>query len=115
MLAGLVQLLVFHWLGYMLVTTLNLPFPAPVAGMILLLVYLLLNGSISEELAQATGHLLPFLPLFLIPAGAGVIQYGDVVKQEWFPMTLALVVSSVASFVVTPFLFRFYQRLLRKS
>ena len=115
MLAGLLQLLLFHWLGYLLVTVLHLPFPAPVAGLILLLAYLLVSGTVSDDLAQATGRLLPFLPLFLIPAGAGVIQYGEVLKQEWFPMLLALVVSSVASFLVTPFIFRFYQRLLRKS
>ena len=115
MLAGLLQLLLFHLLGYYLVILLNLPIPAPVAGLVLLLAYLLATGSISEDLAEATGKLLPFLPLFLIPASAGVIQYGDILAREWLPMSLAVVISSVAAFIATPFIFRFYQRLLRKS
>ena len=111
MLAGILQLMIFNLLGYALVQGFDLPIPAPVIGLVLLLVFLLIRGSISESLAEATSKLLPLLPLFLIPASAGVVEYGALVKKEWLPILLALVVSLLVSFLVTPFLFRFFVRL----
>ncbi|HVL02625.1 MAG TPA: CidA/LrgA family protein [Dongiaceae bacterium] len=115
MLAGLLQLLLFHLLGFILTTALHLPIPAPVVGLVLLLMYLMLQRSASESLLEATGKLLPFLPLFLIPAGAGVIRQGALLQKEWLAITVAIAVSTLASFVITPFIFRFYQRLLGGS
>jgi holin-like protein len=112
MLNGLLSLLVFNLLGFVLVSMLDLPLPAAVAGLILLFGYLMLTGSVPDSLVQATAKLLPFLPLFLIPASAGVIQYGKLLEQEWLAISLALVISSLVSFMLTPFIFRFYQRLL---
>ena len=115
MLNGLLYLLLFHFLGYVLVTALQLPVPAPVAGLLLLLVFLLVRGSVTEPLQQAAGKLLPFLPLFLIPASAGVIEHTDLLQDDWLPISVAIVVSVVLSFVMTPFIIRFYQRLLGRS
>ena len=115
MLAGILLLMLFNLLGYGIVALLALPIPAPVAGLVLLLVFLLVRGSIPDSLAEATSRLLPLLPLFLIPASAGVVEYGALVKNEWFPIVLALVLSLLVSFVATPFLFRFFLRLTGKS
>lgn len=111
MLSGILQLMVFNLLGYLLVAGLGLPVPASVTGLVLLLAFLLLRGSISESLAEATSKLLPLLPLFLIPASAGVVEYGALVRNEWLPILLALVISLVVSFLITPFLFRFFVRM----
>lgn len=115
MLAGILQLMLFNLLGYALVVWLQLPIPAPVAGLVMLLVYLLARGTIPGSLVDATSKLLPLLPLFLIPASAGVVEYGALVRNEWLPIMLALVISVVVSFVVTPLLFRFFVRLVGKS
>ena|SRR3990167_2154932 len=115
MLAGLLQLLLFYLLGFIAVTALHLPIPAAVAGLVLLLVFLMLRRSASESLLEATGKLLPFLPLFLIPASAGVIQHGALLQKEWLALSAAILVSTLASFVITPFIFRFYRRLLGAS
>jgi len=115
MLTGILLLMVFNLLGFALVGLLDLPIPAPVAGLVLLLVFLLVRGSIPESLAQATSRLLPLLPLFLIPASAGVVEYGALVRNEWLPILLALVISLLVSFMVTPFLFRLFVRMAGKS
>ena len=115
MLAGILQLMLFNLLGYGIVNGLDLPVPAPVVGLVSLLIYLMLQGSIPSSLAEAASKLLPLLPLFLIPASAGVVEYGGLVKQEWFPILLALVVSLLVSFVATPWLFRFFMRLTGKA
>lgn len=115
MLIGILLLMLFNLLGYGLVTLLNLPIPAPVAGLVILLAFLMLQGSLSESLAKAAIRLLPLLPLFLIPASVGVVEHGEVIRKEWLPITLALTLSLVASFLATPFLFRFFVRLCGKS
>ena len=115
MLAGILQLMLFNLLGYGITVGLNLPIPAPVVGLVLLLIYLLVRGSLEAPLAEASAKLLPLLPLFLIPASAGVVEYGALVRNEWLPILLALVISLVVSFVATPFLFRFFLRVTGKS
>lgn len=115
MLAGILLLLLFNLLGFAVVGLLGLPIPAPVAGLVFLLVFLMVRGSVSGALAQATARLLPLLPLFLIPASAGVVEYGELVRKEWLPILLALTVSLVVSFVTTPYLFRFFVRVTSKS
>jgi holin-like protein len=115
MLTGILLLMVFNLLGFALVALLDLPIPAPVAGLVALLAFLLVRGSIPDSLAQATSRLLPLLPLFLIPASAGVVEYGALVRNEWLPILLALVISLLVSFLVTPFLFRLFVRMAGKS
>lgn len=115
MLMGILLLMVFNLLGFALVTLVDLPVPVPVVGLVLMLIFLLVRGSIPDSLAQATSRLLPLLPLLLIPASAGVVQYGALVRNEWLPILLALVISLLVSFAVTPFLFRFFMRMTGKS
>lgn len=115
MLIGFLLLVLFNLMGYALVTLLHLPIPASVAGLILLLVYLMVRGSLSESLAKAAIRLLPLLPLFLLPASVGVVEHSELVRQEWLPILLALTLSLVASFLATPILFRFFVRLCGKS
>lgn len=115
MLAGLLQLLLFYLLGFIVTTALHLPIPAAVVGLILLLLFLMARRSASESLLDATGKLLPFLPLCLIPASAGVIRYGALLQKEWLALSAAIIISTLASFVITPYLFRFYRRVLGAS
>ena len=115
MLAGILQLMLFNLLGYGISVGLNLPIPAPVIGLILLLAYLLVRGSISDSLVEATTRLLPLLPLFLIPASSGVVEYGGLVRKEWLPIALALVISILLSFLATPFLFKMFMKLTGKA
>lgn len=114
MLSGILLLMLFNLLGYWLVLWLGLPVPAAVAGLVLLLVFLLLWRSIPQPLVEAAPRLLPLLPLFLIPASSGVVEYSALLEDEWFPIVLALVLSVLASFVATPLLFRFFLRLTGK-
>lgn len=114
MLAGLLQLLLFQWLGHVLTSLWGWPIPGPVAGLVLLLAYLLVRGKVNHALAGTTARLLPFLPLFLIPASAGIIERTALLQDDWLAITIAILASTLLSFVATPFLFRFYRHLLRQ-
>lgn len=112
MLKGFALLLSFQLLGLLAHHLLRVPVPGPVLGMMLLLVYCLLITP-GHELQTTSQGLLSYLPLFILPASAGIVDYGALMRTAWMPLGLALVVSLVVSFWITPYLFRGFLRLFR--
>jgi holin-like protein len=95
MIRGLAILLGFQVCGEGIVYLLGLPIPGSVVGMALLLGGLL-RGWITLSVVEATAAvLLADLGLFFVPPAISILQYGDVIRQEWLPMGVALVGSSV--------------------
>lgn len=104
--AALAALLIFQLAGEVLVTgaRLTLPgfsFPGPVAGMVLLFVWLVLAKGPSASLDTSASAILRNLSLLFVPAAAGIVQYGDVIARFGLPLLLALVVSTVLTLLVT--------------
>ncbi|MDX1692707.1 MAG: CidA/LrgA family protein, partial [Ketobacteraceae bacterium] len=65
-----------------------------------------MRGFVSRPLSDTATKLFPYLPLLLIPASVGVIQYGDLLEREGIAVLVALVVSLVISFIATPYIFK---------
>ena len=67
LLRGLSWLVVFQLVG----TALNVLFfpvlPGPIIGLVLLFIYLLLQGRVNEPLNEAATSVLRYLPLLLVP------------------------------------------------
>ena len=101
MLSALTQLLVFQLAGEVIVRGLDLPLPGPVLGMLLLFVALALRGGPGEELQTTSQNLLQHLSLLFVPAGTGVMVHLHRVADEWLPLLLSLLVSTLATLVVT--------------
>lgn len=110
MLRGLIYLILLQITGDTIAHLFSLPIPGAVIGMVLLLFILIAKGGISEPLLQTSQTLFPLLPLLLIPASVGVVAYLDLLEKEWIGIIAALVLSLVASFLITPFIF---QRLIQ--
>lgn len=107
MLSALTQLLVFQLAGEVIARGLNLPLPGPVLGMLLLFAALVLRGGPGKEL-QGTGQtLLQHLSLLFVPAGTGIIVHLHRVADEWLPLLLSLVASTLATLVVTALVMKF--------
>ena len=87
--------------GELAVTALGLPLPGPVLGMILLFAFLVAKGGIPAELARVGDAMLSNLSLLFVPAGVGVMAHFSLLKADWLPLSTALVVSTVATIVVT--------------
>lgn len=110
MLKGFALLLLFQCLGLLFVSVFHLPVPGPVLGMMLLLAYCLCFTP-SQDLQTTSQGLLAYLPLFILPASAGIVNYGELMRSAWLPISLALVVSLIISFCVTPYIFRGFLKL----
>jgi len=101
MLEYLTLILACQLIGEFAVSTANIPFPGPLAGMILLFVFLVFRGDIPEELGNVSGALLNNLSLMFVPAGVGVMAHFELLGTDALPLSIALVVSTLLTIAVT--------------
>lgn len=97
LLRGLTWLVLFQLLG----TALNHLFlsilPGPIIGLVLLLVFLMLRGEVSEPISMAASSLLRYLPLLLVPPAVGVMVYATAIAQDFWAIVGSLVLSLLIS------------------
>jgi holin-like protein len=98
---GLTLLLLFQLCGEIVSRSLDLPIPGNVLGMGLLLLGLMTNLVDVKWLEEAAEMLLSNLALFFVPAGVGVMVYGDLIAAEWLPICVATVLSTFVVMAVT--------------
>jgi holin-like protein len=98
---ALAILLGFQFVGEAISRFLAVPIPGSVIGMGLLLAAL---GSGLVALAwveEGADLLLAHLALFFIPAGVGVMVHLDLLKAQWLPVVVSMVLSTFVVMAVT--------------
>lgn len=93
--AGLLLLLVFLLSGTVLQQALNLPLPASILGMLLLLAFLLVRGKTPASLTQISTVLSPLLPLFIIPVSVGIVTQKSLLAEHGLMLIVILAISLV--------------------
>lgn len=101
MILGFALLLLFQLCGEVVSRLFDLPIPGNVMGMGFLLLALMLGVVKLAWLEEAAEFLLSHLALFFVPAGVGVMVYGDLIAAEWLPISVATVVSTFVVMAVT--------------
>lgn len=109
---GITILLVYQLVGEVSARLLNLPIPGPVIGMVLLFITLLLRGGLEQVVEPAASALLSHLSLLFVPAGVGVMVHFGRIGDEWLPLSVALVFSTVITLAATALIMLGVQRLL---
>lgn len=95
LLQGFAILLLLQWLSTVIISLLEIPFPPPLLGM-LILTALLCTGIIKENyIEDICKALIDKMALLFLPAGVSMILYLDVIKAELLPISLTLVLSSL--------------------
>ncbi len=107
MLEYLTLILACQLVGEFAVSAAAVPVPGPVVGMILLFVFLLIKGSVPEQLANVSSGLLNNLSLMFVPAGVGVMVHFEVLGNDALPISVALVTSTLLTIAVTALLMNF--------
>jgi holin-like protein len=104
-LSGILILLSFQLIGEVLHRMCSLSLPGPVLGMFLLTLFLLWKPrALSEPLRSTSRLLFEWLGLLFVPAGVGVIANLDLIRNQWIPILVGLVGSTLLSLVVTAYL-----------
>lgn len=101
MLVAFTLLLGFQLAGESIVGLTGWPLPGPVLGMLFIVVFLVVRGSVPDALDRLSAALLQHLLLLFVPAGVGVIVYAALLAREWLPILVALMVSTIATIAVT--------------
>ncbi|NNE51714.1 MAG: CidA/LrgA family protein [Sulfitobacter sp.] len=96
--------------GELVVGAAGLPVPGPVVGMVFLFCYLLIRGDIPGHLDRVTTGLLRSMSLLFVPAGTGVILHFRLLGEALLPLSAALIVSTVATIVVTALMMRWFDK-----
>lgn len=100
LLHGLAILLLCQSAGEAAVRLLHLPLPGPVLGLLLLMVALGWQR-LRAPAGQAADALLQHLSLLFVPAGTGIVIYGDRIAAEWLPLLVSLFLSTFLALAVT--------------
>ncbi len=100
------------WLATVIEGLLPIAFPASVIAMLLLLVCLLAGVLKIDHIREKSDFLLANMAFFFIPAGVNVINYLDILKENWLPLLLICVITTVVTFAATAYSVRLAMRLL---
>ena len=106
MIQGFLILLTCQLLGELIVISLNVPIPGSVVGMVLLLIGLVVRGDVPESLRMTGEGLLKALPLLLVPAGVGLIDYFSLLSAYWSELLIALFISTLVTMLVVVLLLK---------
>lgn len=94
MLHGILTLLLFQFLGECFVKFFELKIPGAIIGMVLLLLFLVIRKGSFHALDSSVFWLLRYLPLFIIPAAAGIITQVETISHEALAILTSLVIGT---------------------
>lgn len=107
MILGMFILFAFLILGEAISYLLQLPVHGAAIGMLMITLWLMIRGSVSDELATASQQLISSLVLFVVPGVVGVFFLGEQFKGEWLSLGLALGVGTLLSVLTSLLLVKF--------
>ncbi|MDQ0456342.1 CidA/LrgA family protein [Rhizobium paknamense] len=117
MLAGLTVLLVFQLAGEILAYSLGGVVPGPVIGMALMTVTLAATRHVEslqtthQRTIATSGAILANLGVLFVPAGVGILQHLDLIRERGFALFAVLLLSTVVTLTVTVWVFILVKRL----
>lgn len=91
------------WLSQVFEYFLPFAFPASVIGMILLLLALLSKKLKIGHVQEKSDFLLSNMAFFFIPAGVSIINYFDILKENFVPLLVICTLSTVITFAATAY------------
>jgi len=94
MLHGILTLLLFQFLGECISKLFMLKIPGPIIGMVMLLLFLIVRKGSFKALDGAVFWLLRYLPLFIIPAAAGILTQVETISHELLAIVASLIVGT---------------------
>lgn len=91
----------FLALGELIVYITKIPVPSSIIGMLLLTFALSRNIVKPSQIERVCNFLLKNLGFFFVPAGIGLMKCLGLLREQWFPIVAATVLSTFAVLFVT--------------
>ena len=103
---GLLILLLFQFLGEVVIYFTGLPLPAPVVGMVLLLLALMFNMPGGARVSEAAGALIRHISLLIFPLGVGIVLQWSRYQDYALALTVAVVFGTIVTMVLVTLLLK---------
>ncbi|MEX0604116.1 MAG: CidA/LrgA family protein [Marinobacter sp.] len=107
---GMTLLLIYQLVGEVSVRLLELPVPGPVMGMVMLFLTLMIRGRLVKSVEPASSALLSHLSLLFVPAGVGLMVHFSRLGNEWLPIGVTLLLSTIITMAVTAWVMQWVSR-----
>lgn len=117
MLVGLSMLLMFQLAGEIVAYLLGGWVPGPVVGMAMVAVVLTISRStnflerVHQQTVAASSMILANLGILFVPAGVGIVQHLDLIRDRGFVLLAIVLLSTVVTLAVTVWVFILVKRL----
>lgn len=117
MLVGITILLVFQLIGEVTAYFLGGFVPGPVIGMAMIAVVLTLTSGVKmlepahQRTLETSRSILANLGILFVPAGVGIIQHLDLIRDRGFALLAIVLLSTVITLTVTVWVFILVKRL----
>ncbi len=99
-LLNLLLIIAFQLSGEAIHQRFHTPIPGAIIGMALFFIFLVLFKGGPTSLQRTGSHLLKHLPLFFIPAGAGLMAYSHALSEHFLAISLALVIGTLFTLII---------------
>lgn len=99
-----------YLVGEFLSTSLHLPIPGNILGMIILFVLLCTKVVKVENISTVTNFLLDHLAFFFIPAGVGLMASMGIIKSTWWQLLVVCLSTTVIIIGVTGIIVQFISK-----
>ena len=90
-----------YLIGEILSSTLSLPIPGNILGMVILFVLLCTKTIKVDQISNVTNFLLDHLAFFFIPAGVGLMSSMGIIKATWLQLLIVCIVTTIVIIAVT--------------
>ena len=87
-----------------------LPLPAPVVGMVLLLLALMFSVPYSDRVADASGALIRHISLLIFPLGVGIVLQWERYSDYALALTVAVIFGTILALVLVTLLLKLLLR-----
>jgi holin-like protein len=101
---GLVRILLFQGLGEVIAHFAVPLVPGPVIGLVLLLAFLAWRRGVPDGVELVASAFMRYLGLLFVPAAVGVVMYWPHLQRQALAISVALLVSVIATIAVSALL-----------
>lgn len=100
-LLGFIILCAIQFACNMLIKIFNIPFPAPIMGILVLFLFLQLNIIRREWVKDICEFLLRYMPLLFIPLAVGIVSYYGIIEKNLIPILINVIGTTTLTLLLT--------------
>ena len=113
LLRGVTILLAIQWVSTLIISWLNITFPAPLVGMLMLYALLQFNIIKEEQIKDICDFIISKMGILFLPAGVSILLYMDLVKQAVVPIFIVCIVGNLIILLGTTYFAKFLDSMLK--